>query len=138
MPPHFNTKREVSAEHVADWPHLQHLTIRRIDQTGKKRAAMSRGPGKVQRAILAKLEADPRGCFWLTEFVGAGYTESHYKSAYRATVKLHEAGLIGVKLFRYGRETVAIHKLDVDPCEITRRAKRNPDELRALLAMAGR
>src|SRR5262245_61358513 len=52
--------------------------------------AMSRGPGRWQRLILAELATRPR--FWLLELLPVGYPRSHHNGLTRAAARLSALG----------------------------------------------
>ena len=63
---------------------------------------MSKGPGKWQRVILAKL-AD-REFFYLRKLLGRTCTKAQYNALLRAAQELEAAGKINVSRFAYGGE----------------------------------
>ncbi len=58
---------------------------------------MSKGPGKWQVAILAKLKVRDR--FTLQELLGPSFTRAQYNALHRAMLKLEDAGRINVTRF---------------------------------------
>lgn len=72
---------------------------------------MSRGPGVAQRRIIQAVN-NKRVAYlaYLTDGVGA-----EYKSLYRAACRLHDKGVIGLLICRYGNPKVIIHHRDYDP-----------------------
>jgi hypothetical protein len=55
---------------------------------------MSKGPGRVQRAIIAAFEADHGGAFTLTELCQRAYPGQHVETRHRLAVKRAADGLM--------------------------------------------
>ena len=63
---------------------------------------MSKGPGKWQVAILAKLNVLDR--FTLQELLGPSFTRAQYNALHRAMLKLEDAGRINVHRYAFGSQ----------------------------------
>lgn len=62
--------------------------------------AVSRGPGKWQRAILDALTE--HDYFYLIDLLPVEYDRNEYKALYRAAYQLYRAGKIGMQCFTFG------------------------------------
>jgi len=61
---------------------------------------MSKGPGRLQREILAAVAS--KGAVYLVDLLPEGYTLSQYKAMHRAATRLADAQLVGYWTFRCG------------------------------------
>ncbi|MBU1008477.1 hypothetical protein KKA53_05365 [Candidatus Dependentiae bacterium] len=70
---------------------------------------MSKGPGKLQRLILAVLTEHE--AFYLRDLLGWTYTKAQYNALLRAANQLERAGKIGASLFAFGEKRYVVHRI---------------------------